>query len=213
MTIKEIINNRNIQEVLHFTTNQGITGIIASKVVKPKKRLDKDKYLEYIVKMNCKYRERDIDWHDYVNLSITSVNFNLFGISKNKWHKDMDGWWCILVFDPIILNHPGVYFATTNNIYSSVIRDQGAKGLERLFAEKIIRWSGNICTRSKTCSENQPTCDQAEVLYPGELSISYLRKIYVKEPINASAIESQFQIFDLTPVKCVIKPELFIFEG
>lgn len=211
MSIQKIIEKRDIKEVLHFTTNRGITGIIASQALKSKERLSKDKYLEHIVKLNCRYRNRDKAWHDYLNLSITSVNFNLFGISKNKWHKDMDGWWCILSFDPVILTHTGVYFTTTNNIYSSVIRARGAEGLEGLFAKKVVRWNGNICTRPNNYPENQPTCEQAEVLYPGELSISFLKHVYVAQQTHASAIESQFDLFNLKPVQCIIKPDLFTF--
>jgi hypothetical protein len=67
---------------------------------------------------------------------------NLFGISRGKWHSTMDGWWCLLSFSPEILLHPGVFFATTNNIYTSVQRKMGAQGLNDLFADRIQRWPG-----------------------------------------------------------------------
>ncbi len=210
MTIDEIVEKRNIQEILHFTTNEGLTGILATKALKPRKRLPEDKYLEYIYKCNCPDRSRDVAWHDYVNLSITNVNRHLFGISKGKWHSKEDSWWCILSFNPIILNHTGVFFTTTNNMYSGVRRYKGADGLEKLFAPSITRWSGCVVQRNPQIQNNQPTCEQAEVLYPGDLSVEFLTKIYVETEENEWAVKSIIDAFsDLPSVKREIKPELF----
>lgn len=211
MTIENIIRQRGIKEILHFTTNCGVTGMLVEGVVKPRKRLLKDKHLEHIIIFNCPDRRRDIEWHDYNHLSITSVNRYLFGIAEGKWHAGMDGWWCILSFLPEILTHPGVIFTTTNNIYTSVIRDEGPDGLERLFRDVIVRWSGSVVTRSSSTPDNQPTDPQAEVLYPGELSLDYLECIYIEDPNHASHIESLFGIFPKPPAlrSCEVRPDLF----
>ncbi len=210
MTIEEIIQKREITEVLHFTTNQGITGILASNSVKSRQCLSEDKYLEHIVKFNCPDRSRDSRWRDYVNLSITTVNLSLFGISKGKWHSKMEGFWCILSFSPEILTHSGVTFTTTNNIYTGVKRGCGADGLEQLFARRVMKWEGNIITRKSSTLKNQPTCNQSEVLYPGELSLDYLNFIYVNKSDDASAIESLFAVYPkFKGVKCIEKAELF----
>jgi hypothetical protein len=57
-----------------------------------------------------------------VNLSISRINARLFNISAKNWHRALDGWWAVLSFDPLILTHDGVVFATTNNAYPGVIR-------------------------------------------------------------------------------------------
>lgn len=211
MTIQQIIKKRGIEEILHFTTNKGITGILASGVVKSRKCLSRDQYLEYIIKYNCRNRSRDIYWHDYVNLSITSVNMRLFGISKGRWHSGEEGYWAILSFSPDILTHDGVHFATTNNAYADCQRAQGPEGLEALFANNV-RSYGSIIRRGVSIPLKQPTCNQAEVLYPGELSLQYLNNIYVENVDHACAIESQFCIFpELPPLpRCIIKEELFV---
>src|SRR5437899_1547768 len=98
MNIRGLIAERQIRQVLHFTTDRGLVGILASRAVKPRKRLSTDKYLEHIYKPNCENRIRDSAWHDYVNLSIETINAHLFGISSGNWHRDLDGWWCILSF-------------------------------------------------------------------------------------------------------------------
>ena len=122
----------------------------------------------------------------------------------------MEGWWCILSFSPEILTHPGVFFCTTNNAYTSVDRNTGARGLEKLFADRIEREPGWVATRTEATPINQPTCNQAEVLYPGELSIDYLKHIYVQDVEYAYATESFFDMFEGLPVQdCEVKPELF----
>jgi hypothetical protein len=210
MTINDIIKRRGIKEILHFTTNVGLTGILASKAVKPRESLPKDKYLEHVYMYNCEDRSRDAAWHGYVNLSITKVNWRLFSISMFKWHSNIDGWWCILSFDPIILTHSGVFFTTTNNIYTGVKRKRGAEGLEQLFAEKVVRWEGNVVTRTQSTPSNQPTCEQAEVLYPGELSLDYIKAIYVRDDHSVYAAESIIDTFNEIPkVNCNVRPDLF----
>ena len=209
MTIEDIIEQRGISEILHFTTNWGITGILGTGVVKSRKRLPEEEYLEYIYMYNCESRNRDITWHDYVNLSLTTVNRKLFGISAGNWHAKMDGWWCILSFSPETLTHDGVIFTTTNNIYTGVKRDKGSGGLEKLFSPITIQWRNNIVRRTPNTPTNQPTCPQAEVLYPQELSIQYLQCIYVKADDHASAIESQFDLFNISEYECLVEPGRF----
>jgi hypothetical protein len=212
MTINDIIEEREIKEILHFTTNKGITGILAMKSVLSRKHLKAEEYLEHILKLNCLDRSRDIKWHDYVNLSISSINKRLFGISTDQWHSLMDGWWCILSFSPEILTHSDVVFCTTNNAYNRVVkRGEGAVGLNELFADKVIEYeSRTLASRGSLTLPSQPTCSQAEVLYPQKLPLEHLQCIYVKESDNASAIESQFSLYPGGHVvECIEKPELF----
>jgi len=69
MTTSDIVRSRGIKEVLHFTTNKGITGILAVQSVKSRGRLSSEEYLEHVLKYNCPDRSRDRDWHDYVNMT------------------------------------------------------------------------------------------------------------------------------------------------
>ena len=210
MNTKDIILNRGVEEILHFTTDKGITGILATGYLSCRNLLPKEKYLEYIYKYNCPDRSRDHAWWDFVNLSITSVNRRLFGISCGKWHSSSDGWWCILSFDPEICNHDGVYFATTNNMYSGVRRQIGPHGLEAMFAPRIVQWAGNIVNRQPNTPKNQPTCEQAEVLYPKKLSIEYVKCVYVEDDENAAKFESIKAIFSKWEnIQCVVEADMF----
>src|SRR5262245_15108942 len=104
-----------------------------------RKRLRREDYLQKVLYNNSLVRpEEDAnfdkaeDWLDYVNLSITHINAYFFRVSEN-WHRNNEIWWVILSFDPNVVLHDGVYFATTNNKYEKCKRMRGLEGFERLF--------------------------------------------------------------------------------
>ena len=191
--IEEIASRRGIAEIVHFTTNKGLIGILATGAVLPRERLSKEEYLKYIYTPNAEIR-RDMDWLGHVNLSISRINTEFFGHSLG-WHPDDDVWWCALAFDPAILSDDGVFFATTNNIYTGCQRESGPTGLEALFAERVRRWGGQTVTRKTEMPDNLPTCHQAEVLYPGDLNLDRLIKIYVATGAHADIVASNRDIF------------------
>ena len=122
-TITEIVQAREITEILHFTTNRGLTGILAGKSVLSRERLPESQYLEHVYAPNTLLR-KDQRYLDYVNLSISRINTEFFGHST-RWHANEDIWWCALAFDPTMLESPGVLFATTNNMYTGCTRAPG----------------------------------------------------------------------------------------
>ncbi len=178
LTLDEVISSRNIKEVLHFTTNRGLLGILATGGVKSRRRLPNEAHVEYLFMPNTEIR-KDLLWTDYVNLSISDTNSRFLSWSRRQARQDDRLFWCILSFSPEILVHSGVLFATTNNIYSGVKRGKKAEDLEALFAPRVHRYEGYYSKRSSLHRDCCPTCDQAEILYPGELSIFYLERIYV----------------------------------
>ena len=109
MSVEEIIRDRRIKEVLHFTTHLGLIGILDSKYVISRERLPEDKRLEYILNLNAT-RRLDTAWLDYVNLSLSRINSTFYEISSKNWHPAVQ--WRILSFDPVILMHEDVYFAS-----------------------------------------------------------------------------------------------------
>lgn len=83
MTINDIFRQRHITKILHFTTNEGLLGILYSRSIKSRQRLPKEKTLEYIYKPNAVFR-KDKEWLDYVNLSISRINYQFFDVSANR---------------------------------------------------------------------------------------------------------------------------------
>ena len=190
MTVEEIIKNRGITRVLHFTTTSGLLGILATRAVKSRARLRKEEYLEFIYRPNCRVRY-DPDWLDYVNLSIQTINAIFFRICANKWHRDRQ--WCVLSFVPGILAHEGVVFATTNNSYRGVQRGTGPSGLRALYAASMgqcHRWVSGF-ERPSGLAPNVPSCPQAEVLYPRELSLDSLDKVFLSTDEQTDLLAGQ----------------------
>ena len=208
MSIDKIIKRRGITEVLHFTTNEGLLGILYTRSVKSRQKLPKEKTLEYIYQPNAVFR-KDKDWLNYINLSISRINYQFFDVSANRWHRDRNVWWCVLSFDPVILFHSGIYFTTTNNMYTGVRRNTGEKGLRALFDSLIIQWAGQIVRRDSDLPAKFPTCFQAEVLYPGELSTKFLQRVYVSTGEDHDDICGQCAGVSFPDLEVRILPEIF----
>ena len=207
MSIQAIVHSRGVSEVLHFTTHNGLLGMLHTGFVKSRKRLPDDLDLEHIFTPNARYRG-DRAWLDYVNLSISEINLDFFTTSC-RWHRPEDLWWCILSFDPSVLAHEGVHFATTNNIYTDVVRGKGSGGLERLFELLVHQYDNRTIGRGKQHPINLPTCRQAEVLYPGQLSLDLLQAVYVKTPEDQDEVHAQLALTGRRGVEVTVDPVRF----
>lgn len=211
-TVLTYAHSRGIREILHFTTNKGGLGIFSTGSVLCRDRLEQHQYIEYIYTPNCANRLKDAEWTGYVNLSISRVNSSMFGYASNRWHSTEDLWWIVLGFDPAILAHPNVVFATTNNTYRACVkRDTGMNGLEALFAPSIEwGWRGSVHTRTADTPSWWTTDPQAEVLYPDNVDLQYLRAVYVRDPDHIDTVRSWFGIFQaIRRVPVAYKPEVF----
>jgi hypothetical protein len=207
VTIRDIIAKRGITEVLHFTTHRGLLGSLHSGAVKSRKRLPAAVDLKFIYAPNAIYR-KDPAWLDYVNLSISRIN-SVFFATSCRWHRAEDLWWCIMSFDPEILTHPGVHFATTNNMYTGVEHGAGPTGLESLFVTRVVRYNGSIAMRAVQLTDNLTTCVQAEALYPGELSVKHLRRVYVETNEDQDEVYAQMHMIGVFGVDVIVEPKRF----
>jgi hypothetical protein len=205
VSIQDVIESRHIEEVVHFTWHRGLLGALHSGFVKSRQRLPNVKELAFIYKPNAQYR-KDVQWLDYVNLSITRINYEFFGHSC-RWRRDEDLWWCVLSFDPVIATHPGVWFTTTNNIYPATRRGTGEVGLRQLIAEQVLGRYSAVTWRTEQMPSQFTTCEQAEVLYPRELSLEFLRKIYVSTGDDHDEVKAQLAALRWRPVPVIIAPE------
>lgn len=213
--IPSIIKDRKIEEVLHFTTHLGFVGCLSTGLVLPRNRLKEDSTLKYIMHLNSSYRseeneffDKSQNWIDYVNLNISEINSRFFRISE-RWHQSSDVLWLILSFDPALLNDAGVYFVTTNNIYELAHRTSGTAGLQALFEQRVQRRPGWVAMRDSR-DPRLPTCEQAEVLYPAGLPMSYLRRVYVRDGPDADWVYSALQNASRTDVAIVTDKTKFL---
>lgn len=216
MTIAEEIKRRGIDEILHFTTNRGIVGTLAQKALLSRHKLPSTSYLKHILHVNSANRpeageffDKSQNWLDFVNLSISEINRRYFIVSQ-KWHVTKDIWWGILAFNPIVMTHDKVVFATTNNSYDLCLRRPGLLGFDSLFESHIKRKSPGWSVSRTGRSDELPTCEQAEVLYPGELSTEYLSRIYVQNEICHDTVRGWLREFGFHNVDVLISPQKFL---
>ncbi|WP_065322677.1 DarT ssDNA thymidine ADP-ribosyltransferase family protein [Tritonibacter mobilis] len=208
MSIQDIVTARSISEVVHFTTNHGCLGTLYTQKLLSRAKLHDDEMVQYLFAANAELR-RDKAYLDHISLSVEHINTKFFNVSAGKWHRDEPIFWCILAFDPIVLSHEGVVFATTNNIYTSVKRGEGEDGFENLYSKQVSQWAGNVVTRSVTLQPCYPTCFQAEALYPAELSTEYLHRIYVKTETDQSEVVGFLKATFHRDVDVIVCPEKF----
>lgn len=203
--MQALITARGITEVVHFTTNKGLLGVLALSALVPRSELGDEDLLEFILKMNSSSR-RDHNWLGYVNMSISRINSQFFAAS-GYWHADVR--WRVLSFSPQILLHEGVVFSTTNNIYPSVRRGEGEGGFEAMFADVVLgRYSSEI-RRGASMPSSWTTCEQAEVLYPGRVPTEYLQKIYVAEDEDQDDVSAQLRALGHREIDIEVAPEIF----
>jgi len=207
--------DRNITEILHFTTNRGIVGVLDSRMLYSRPRVKAESNLQYILRVNSTNRpeeneffDKSENWIDYVNLSISEINRRYFEFSQG-WHLTADIWWGILSYDPIIITHEDVYFATTNNSYDYCIRAKGVAGFSNLFAPKIMRKKPNWGVHRLDRKNWLTTCEQAEVLYPQAVSSDYLRRVYVLNETCQDTVRGWLREFGYDNVEVCINPHKF----
>jgi hypothetical protein len=156
----EAAQRRDVKELLHYTTQKGVHGTIASKAILSRAQLDKDEYLEHI--REPVWPRKDPAWVDHISLSVSSINDDLFYRSRSHYPHL---WWAVFSVNPSVLDDPEVVFTTTNNIFPSVRRGKGIGGFEAMFAELVIGKFQAEHTRAGL-PDAQPTDRAAEVLYP-----------------------------------------------
>jgi hypothetical protein len=212
--ISDFASSRGISEILHFTTNLGLTGCLHTRALLSRERLKDEDSLLHILTLNSKFRKEEESsfdqnerWIDYVNLTVSEITINLFKASL-RWHAGKDLYWVIMAFDPIVLDDEGVYFSTTNNIYSGTDRRKGLEGFQNLFASSIERWPGNRVSRG-TRASHLTTCEQAEVLYPGQIDMLNLKRVYVSEGDLADRIAAVLGAFQRQDVEVLVDPAKF----
>ncbi|MGA4849481.1 DarT ssDNA thymidine ADP-ribosyltransferase family protein [Streptomyces sp. G5(2025)] len=207
-SIEALIQERKITEVVHFTTNLGLLGILVEQLCKARALLAKDKYLESIYHQNTKFRREEPKYWSYVNLSISEPNHGFLRISSERWWADEDLFWAVLSFAPAIMTHPGVLFAPSNMGYDGVMPVEGGHGAEALFADRVPYGYNKTVER---CGKEPhlPTNPQAEVLYPRAVSTRYLQRIYVVTEEDAAKAHGIVSASGHDEVDIIVDPATF----
>lgn len=178
MSVVERARERGVSQILHYTSNKGMMGLICRGALLSRLRVADDSELAFI--FQTIWPVKAPRWVDHISMSISKINLDLFQRSCSNYPQF---WWAVLSFTPDILDHDGVWFTTTNNAYEDTCeRGQGLDGFEAMFAARVpYGHYGSIAHRDPARPDAYPTHRAAEVLYPGALTFEHLQAVYVLE--------------------------------
>lgn len=195
--VKDIIEQRNITRLCHFTKSKNLPQILMKgKGILASEFIDKD-----IFDPNDKFR------HDgktkYINCSIQYPNIYYFNkiFEKDVQFKE----WIVLFINPYIMNNESTYFCKVNAAKNNgkYIKN-GANSLEELFDKQVFKIS-----RTSSMPINVPTDLQAEVLIYEKIPIEAIDAIVAQSEEQAHREKVRLETLNLQIPNIYIIPEMF----
>lgn len=208
--IFDFIQSRGITRLVHFTPFLNLCGIFNLGGIWPRERIreyaqeNPEEHLMDYIKWNDKLRLDKRE--DCINLSIQRINSFLF----KRFKEFPEGKpWCILEIDPVCMQGIGVSFTVANAASTWVKRcgtKKGISGLIELYAD-CINDGKRVERRVNNIPMNCPTSRQAEVLYPGVISISLIKGLVFESDEDAKRARAMLRTdcpsICLPPIKVV----------
>lgn len=194
--IAELVAQRKITRVCHFTTRQNLIyigdvgGILANADLRMR---------SVPARINDKHR---YDNHQgYVCTSIQYPNVRLLSDFADRF----GGEWIVLLIRPEVLETRGTLFSDTNASSAGAVLKPGLEGLERLFSD---RW--RLGTRTTQHLASTPTDLQAEALIPTRIENDLVYGVAVPDQGTAHDLEPSGLITPFGKLgKIVVWPRAF----
>ncbi|MFJ5448967.1 DarT ssDNA thymidine ADP-ribosyltransferase family protein [Pectobacterium carotovorum] len=168
MTIQQIVQQRNITRLFHFTHCENLSSIIEHGLICREVMDENEIAYEY----NDEVR---IEGHlDAICLSVSYPNAKMLF----KYRQLKEGDWILLAIDPAVLWDKDCAFyptnAASNNVrFNEVSLMKGGESFSSMFAENVFSE-----LRTSTLSSEYTTDVQAEVLVFNEIEPSYILNVY-----------------------------------
>jgi len=216
--LQPVIVQRGISQLVHFTPLNNLFSIIELQALIARDRVlqiakeRKDQFLLDYVSFNDSMR---LDARtNFINLSIEHPNISLFKRFRERYNDC--NVWCVLLLTPNCLALPGALFCV-GNAASTRVRACGTgatiEHLLALFADNVI--AGNQFGQRTLNRHGLAACyttdPQAEVLIPGEISLSFVKGIAFENAQALQRAKSALTLLcpDLLKPNFEILPELF----
>ena len=172
--ILNIINQRKITQLIHFTKKENISSILNNGLLSVEEL--KNKNLEY------KYNdpERRDDWDFAISLSITNKNHLLFNNFKNRQNLKDSDFMEIKINPSVIIENECIFCDTNaaNHTFEPYRKDPEKlndlkiwPAFDGIFKDIVIRHYQNDNGKIRRISQkpNEPTCFQAEICLIGKI--------------------------------------------
>ena len=209
--IKAEVERRGIKSLVHFTPTINLMGILEQKALMSRadlEKLDVEVFdlLDY-VKFTDEIRYDD---KNFINLSITSPNYNLLRAFMQRTQDDPTIDWCVLTVSTDVLLWEETLFSVTNAA-SFAAKSHGINGsaesFNKLFAEELSLKYLN--KRAKTLPNNRTTDIQAEVLVKHQIPLSLVQKVSFLNQESLARTKIALSLLDCDALEFDVDESLF----
>jgi len=212
---KQFINERCIEELIHFTPTKNLYSILEQGKLLSRAKLEHMDIEQFDILDYVKFPDEiRYDDKNYINLSISSTNHFLFSKFQERTKDDITITWCILKINPIFLYVQETLFSVTNAASNAAKRQYGISGdldkLKMLFLPELTinTYSGGVRKPNRqNLSKKYPTDVQAEVLVKNEIPIEYIDKICFANDDDLAQAKAAMFNFDTS--KFVVDTNIF----
>ncbi|MCH1415894.1 MAG: DUF4433 domain-containing protein [Gammaproteobacteria bacterium] len=216
-SIRKEIENRGIINLVHFTHWRNLKGIYTLKKIISRKKLLKERLIDredILFKHNDNFR---MEGEQYINLSITHINRNLFKAFRSRSQNNASINWCVIKLDKQLLSDTSLkcLFSVTNAA-SATAKKYGIGtdliNFQNMFLNEINITntfnSGTIYRKSQ--KDNETTDNQAEVLVLGDIPINYIKKVCFESEEDLMTIQTTFDYYGLSSDKFIVDKSIFL---
>lgn len=208
MTPARAAAERGVTRLCHFTPNVNLVDILSDGAIRPTADLARTPGVPY----RPTDRQR-IDGHpDKISCSVQYPNVHYMDQTANRPDLVHFPDRCVLLLDISLLDREGVLFAPTN---AATGRGAGCRpgldGFTALYAGTVHRAHGRRVSRGLYHREACPTDEQAEVLIPGDITISHLLGVVLPTESAERNLLAQLRAVEIAfaPVPVNVAPQMF----
>jgi len=80
-----------------------------------------------------------------------------------------------------------------------------------MFTDSVLQYTGSPVARTTQTPLNQPTCNQAEALYPKSVSMDYAQAIYFEDDESVDACHAIMSVSQRSySIPFIVKPGIFV---
>lgn len=206
--IKQILENRNINNLYHFTKGENLKSILKYGLMSVNNLNDDN------ISFKCTDEDRNDKKLNYISSSISFPNYKYFFPTRCNSTNKL-GWVVLEIDSNILCDKECIYCcenAATNNV--TYIKDTEKKGSDAL--EKLFDDFDEIKRVDLKIDKNMPTNPQAEVLIPNKIDLKYIKGIYFEnltvKKYFFDELDSDIIISD-NKIKIDVKSELFKYRN
>lgn len=202
--IKEIIRERKITELYHFTRIENLESIMEHGICS----------LVEMQKNGIEYTKNDYNRYDRrLDCSCVTISYPNTDLLKSYKRKD-GGHWVMIVLDPSTLYENRCYFAehnaATRTIASEISTRTDAASFENMFHREVnvrlVERTESFCRFGLRGYPNLTTSPQAEVLVKGKISTDMIKQVIFENIEEAIEYKS---LLERKAMKYCVNEKLF----